>query len=308
MRAGRWIALGGLVLAGELALSRSGDLLGDEPHDVAPSPMQRSKLAAAVDDLAPLPPPAPQSFATLQRAASLPASSSLEMHLPPLPAGGLDDPEAAVRDVLAQMSDGEVRAAITQLTRLRPSDLEGIRDVRDYAQRLAGIAMNGVLRSQAPESTPVSSVLFSPSLTELGAPAEMSARFEGGPDDRIYAVFPTEGYTSDQVLVKWFRDGEPEPLSFQLLGGPPRLLVFGRYPVRPGDPLNHVWLSRSERWEPGTYVVEFYDPAEPLAKLASGRFTISNGSAPPAPAPQTPDGGPDSGRAAAPSLPGVSSS
>jgi hypothetical protein len=41
-----------------------------------------------------------------------------------------------------------------------------------------------------------------------------------------------------------------------------------------------VWLSRKKDWEPGKYVVEFYDPAEPLAKLAEGRFTVAAESAP----------------------------
>jgi len=145
-----------------------------------------------------------------------------------------------------------------------------VRDLRSYARKLSAIAMDGVLAPATPASEDIPTVLFADHVDAEGFPDEVWQNFGTGGEGRIYALFPSEGYTRDQVLVKWFREGDPE------------LLLFARYPVDPGAPLSHVWMQRQAGWAEGPYVVEFYDPSESLQKIASGRYVIDDSS----PAPQ----------------------
>jgi hypothetical protein len=280
MKRGRTLAISGVVVVWAVGLSVSRSLLSVESPATPANPEPIAEVRArATPELPPLPPSAPLAApvtppSDASASVSPVVKRALETLLPQGPIEDADDLERAIGDIVDKMSDAELRTAIAELTDLAPSDLDQIRDLRDYAQRLAGIAASGVFTKPV-QSAPVPNVLFSQSVDELGAPTEMAGRFEGTPNDRIYALFPTESYTSDKVLVKWYREGNPRPMILELLAGPPRLLTFGRYPIRPGDALSHVWLSRTGRWEVGSYAVEFYDPAEPLVKLAEGRFEIS---------------------------------
>lgn len=172
------------------------------------------------------------------------------------------DPGHAVSQMIDGMSDAERLTAITSFTNLRSEDLDDVRDVRSYARRLAAIAMDGVLLDRQPPAGTTPAVLFADQVDELGFPTDVGQSFGTGEQSRIYALFPSEDYANDQVLVKWFREGDPE------------LLLFARYPIEPGAPLSHVWMQREAGWEEGPYVVEFYDPSEPLERIAAGRYVV----------------------------------
>jgi len=188
---------------------------------------------------------------------------------PLLRSGG--DTRVAVENMIDGMSDAELITAITSYTNLRSEDLADVRDLRSYARRLSAIAMDGVLAPAQPASTDTAAVLFADHVDPEGFPDEVWQNFGTDGERPIYALFPSADYTKDQVLVKWFREGDPE------------LLLFARYPVDPGAPLSHVWMQRQAGWTEGPYVVEFYDPSESLEKIASGRYVIDDSS----PAPQS---------------------
>ncbi len=251
---------------------RSVDLPGEAPPSkpIAPAPVSAADSAvwetqepgeparAAQVDAAP-------PIASRDMSESDSFLSGIDPRLAQAYLGSGGDPSQAVDLVLSTLDEREIISTLTTLTNTTPEDLSEIRDVRDYARRLANIAMDGVLADPTAEAdlAPVPDVMFTNSVDPDGFPAEVRASFGTDTQDRIYAVFPSEKYTRDQVLVKWFREGESN------------LMLFGRYPVRPGEPLNHVWVERDGGWRPGPYVVEFYNPSEPLTRIAAGRFEVS---------------------------------
>jgi hypothetical protein len=79
---------------------------------------------------------------------------------------------------------------------------------------------------------------------------------------RVYAVFPSEGYPLDEVVVKWYRTDNPE------------ILLLGRYPIVRGDAQSFVWLERRHGWPAGAYGVEFYTSDDRLEKFASGQYVV----------------------------------
>ncbi len=214
----------------------------------------------------------------LEREAAPPLETRIRAHVEQLAQQLVEEraePALVAQTLLDEMSDDELRFALHELTNLDSRDLREIRDVREYSQRLAAIAMSGLVTAPEPESEPVAEVMFSKAVDASGAPVEVADRFDGGAGERIYAHFATDGYEGDRVLVKWFREGGLQSVYDELLGRSPRMLVFRRYAVQRGDAISYVWASRERNWAPGRYRVEFYDPSEPLHKLAAGNFVIS---------------------------------
>ena len=273
MRFGQTLALG-LSLAVVLGvLLPSGPLSEGTPHVRSRPIPAKVALKSSGDRVATAQP----ASSAPTPSASLPGADLRTALAERLVGLDLADPAVAplaVARILDGMSEAELRSAISELTNLDASDLAEIGDLRDYAWRMADIAISGVFTRPVPETATVPEAVFSNSVDAQGTPGEHADRFKGAPSERIYAVFPTEDFDGDRVLVKWFREGEPSSVLEELLG-PPRTLVFGRYAINPGDAQSYVWVSREQGWDPGTYSVELYDPAEPLRKLAAGRFTIS---------------------------------
>jgi hypothetical protein len=180
------------------------------------------------------------------------------------------DPSAQVDLAIARMTDAELISSITRFTNIGRDELARVSDVPDYARRLAGVAMSGVLPEARPPApapgseSAVEPVVFARSVDAERTPDDPAAQFVLGPTDRIYAVFPSDAYTGDRVLAKWFRRGDFT------------LLLFGTFPIHRADSASHVWMERAQGWQPGAYVVELYDPSEPLQKLAAGEFDVTS--------------------------------
>ncbi len=166
-----------------------------------------------------------------------------------------------IRGLIAGMSELELIDTVSGTALFSEAELEDISDVRGFVERLVSIALSGVVAP--PEEIPPQAmqVEFSTSVESDNAPTAAREIF-GSDSDRIYAVFPTEQYGLDSVLVKWQRLDEPE------------LLVFDRYPIGAMDRDSYVWLSQPEGWNQGAYEVTIYAAEESLDPIAVGFYEV----------------------------------
>jgi hypothetical protein len=129
-----------------------------------------------------------------------------------------------------------------------------------FAARLAEVAMEDIVEP-AGEPSGAIRVLFT-TKPETRDPQVLARERFTTQEPRIYAVFPTAGYTHDTVMIKWYRTD------------PPQILLFRRYDIRPGDAYGFVWLQPKQSWEPGSYRVEVYAADEAVTRLARGRYQV----------------------------------
>ena len=171
------------------------------------------------------------------------------------------DPEQAAEFLIDQMSDDQLIDLISGVTNFTPNDVADERDPRELARRLASIAMDGVLRDPAPASEESVSVEFATQVSTDNAAEQPSSEFQAGAE-RIYAVFPNEGYRGEEVVVKWYRTDRRE------------LLMLRKHAVLPEDTRSYVWLEPDGGWPAGEYGVEFYSSTGGIEKLAEGRYSV----------------------------------
>ncbi len=168
---------------------------------------------------------------------------------------------------IAGMSELELIDTVSGTALFSESELEEIADVRGFAERLARIALSGVVTPPAEIPARAMQVEFSTSVESDNTPTAPSDAF-GSDSDRIYAVFPTDQYGLDTVLVKWQRLDQPE------------LLVFDRYPIGAVDRDSYVWLGQPEGWSEGSYEVTIYAAEESLDPIAVGSYEVEGLSSP----------------------------
>jgi hypothetical protein len=172
------------------------------------------------------------------------------------------DPLKTANAVIDSMSDRELRSLVSSATNLSESELDALRDVRGYARRLSELAIDGMFREPEPAGADVRDVRFSDAVDAANRPVMQRDRFSPG-DVRIYAVFPTDGYSLGDVVVKWYR------------ADPPEMLLFGRYPIRRDERQGHVWVEQPRGWSEGEYRVDFYSGDSALVRLASGTYSVT---------------------------------
>ncbi len=223
------------------------------------------------------PPPVPVPTAPTSPTVAAAGSSVAEEALDRVLANtGLSDPRAALERygfnwrgevepavdfVIDQMSDDELMSVISSLTNLTESEVSSVRDLREFASRLSSVAFDGVFSEPEPSAPEVGAVTFSTRVTPENAAEQASENFEVG-DDRIYAVFPSEGYRHDKVLAKWYRRDRPA------------LLMLETHAIDPDDNLSYVWFKPDAGWEPGEYGVEFYTTDDDVEQIATGYYTV----------------------------------
>jgi hypothetical protein len=195
-------------------------------------------------------------LATLRLATKV---DSLESLLAELQGGELDY-RGLVRSAVANLGERQLETIVASTAQLSPEDLEEVSDLPAFATRLAEVAMEDVVEPSAP-ATGAQRVMFT-TAPETREP-EIVARSSFTSDQRrIYAVFPTAEYERDAVMMKWYRSD------------PPQILLFERYPIRPGEAYGYVWLQPKEGWEPGHYQVDIFAADEAVTRLARGHYTV----------------------------------
>lgn len=184
---------------------------------------------------------------------------SLEALLEELQGSELDH-QQLVRNAIANLGERELRSIVASAAGLNAEELEAIEDMPAFAARLAEVAMEDIVEP-AGEPRDASRVLFT-ATPETRDPLALARNRFTAQDPRIYAVFPTASYQQGAVMIKWYRND------------PPQILLFRRYPIRPGDAYGYVWLQPKQGWEPGSYRVDVYAADEVVTLLARGRYNV----------------------------------
>jgi hypothetical protein len=154
------------------------------------------------------------------------------------------------------MSDRDLESVLASMIHLSREEIEEVGDLRTFANRLADIAMEDTLMP-TDAAAGGEHVVFTTGPERDGT----RSQFDAG-ETRIYAVFPTDYFDQEKVMVKWYRRDHPE------------ILLLQRYPVVAGDQYGHVWLEPNRGWEQGQYKVDIYSGDESMGLLASGNYSV----------------------------------
>ena len=167
-----------------------------------------------------------------------------------------DDVSQAVDASISRMSDRDLESVLASTIHLSREEIEDVRDLRAFAKRLAEIAMEDTL-------LPTDLAAGADRVVFTTSPRfdDTRSHFDAG-EERIYAVFPTDYFDQEQVMVKWYRRDHPE------------ILLLQRYPIVVGDEYGHVWLEPNRGWEQGQYKVDVYSGDETMALVASGNYSV----------------------------------
>jgi hypothetical protein len=184
---------------------------------------------------------------------------SLESLLEELQGGELDH-RGLVRSAVTTLGERQLESIVTSAAHLSREDLEEVSDLPAFATRLAEVALEDIVEPSAP-ATDARRVLFT-TAPETREPEAVARSYFEPYQRRIYAVFPTAEYERDAVMMKWYRSN------------PPQILLFERYPIRPGEAYGYVWLQPKEGWEPGQYQVDIFAADEAVTRLARGHYTV----------------------------------
>jgi hypothetical protein len=193
---------------------------------------------------------------TLRLAAKV---DSLEALLEELQEGELDHRQL-VRSAIANFGEQELRSIVASAASLSTEEIEAVDDLPAFAARLAEVAMEDIVEP-GEEPSGASRVILT-SAPETRDPLALARSRFSPRDSRIFAVFPTASYEQNAVMIKWYRSD------------PPRILLFKRYRIRPGEAYGYVWLWPKEGWEPGRYHVDVYAADEAVTRLARGHYSV----------------------------------
>lgn len=193
-------------------------------------------------------------LANLQLAARI---RSLESMLGEVSKG---DRSQVVGRILSTLSDQDLQAILASAVHLSPDEIDDVRDLRGFSERLAEIAMEDTLQP-GNDIGGAEHVVFTNS-PETGN-LDSVARDQFDPaEPRIYAVFATEDFEGDTVMIKWYRRDQP------------KILLFQRYMIAPRQRHGYVWFRPDGDWERGQYEVAVYSGDEAMTPLASGHYTV----------------------------------
>lgn len=170
------------------------------------------------------------------------------------------DPTVAIANIVNQMSDRELIAAVSSISDFAGRDIKKAPDMRRYATRLSEIALGGITGEPSIGPGEIE-IEFSTSLEQGNSAPDAQSRF-GTEDGKIYAVFPNEDVPSGPVLVKWSRTDQPE------------LLLFEQYSINRQRERSYVWFKPQEGFPPGEYQVDFYGSGGELDHLGAGTYSV----------------------------------
>ena len=80
---------------------------------------------------------------------------------------------------------------------------------------------------------------------------------------KVYAHFDLPDYPYQSVLIKWYRQGVPEPIE------------LGYFDINPNSGENYAWIEPKSSWGEGKYFVEIYSASESPELLSAGTYTVN---------------------------------
>lgn len=130
-----------------------------------------------------------------------------------------------------------------------------------YFERIIEITEGSVYQSEyLMDADKYGKVVFDKSET---VPQDSTSVFEAE-NRRLYAHFDLPNYPYDQVLVKWYREGETRPTELNYF----KINQFGNE--------NYTWVEPRSDWQSGRYFVEVFSASETPELLSAGSYMIEN--------------------------------
>ena len=150
-----------------------------------------------------------------------------------------------------------VLPSIERYTAIPVEVLQGMPDQRAFVNRLAEVAMDGIV--DEPEEEP--RVMLGPVEFSRNAGYAPPQQVFATTDLVVFAEFDSYGFYRSEVLVKWYRvdDG--------------KVALFRQMPIG-SNQRNYVWINEQDGIEPGNYRVEIYEVSQEMPLLSYGSYRV----------------------------------
>ncbi len=168
-----------------------------------------------------------------------------------------------VEGLIDQLDPWQLEYVILSATGMSSDELSEIGDLHSYASQLATVTMDGVVTETSSSLNTPSTIEFTRNIISFYQGESGETAFDSSAG-RIYAVFPTDSYDGDSVLMKWYRTDMPSRVHVKM------------QPLLQGAPYNYVW-AEVEEWPEALYKVEIYSSGESLEQLAAGEYEVVSG-------------------------------
>ena len=154
-------------------------------------------------------------------------------------------------------SNDLLRLLIAQTTPFSEEEVDQIKDPVAFMHKVNGILTGNVYESEYLQNPRA----YQPMDFVGGDLSTMAFRHDNG---RVFARLHMQGYTGDEVLVKWYN-----PQTGQVL-------AFDKYQIVPENSMHPLWLEHKQPWQSGQYNVEVYSADESLRLLSAAVYQVSD--------------------------------
>ena len=170
----------------------------------------------------------------------------------------IDERKAREQEFLSHINQLPVDKIIGKMKDLElvtTEQLSKIEHKRPYINRLAEVAMNGIMTPEIPEVAIHGKIHFKSGLEDSRANT-----FETT-NKAIYAFFDTSAYQDENIFVKWYESKQG------------RMALFKQFPIAQEN-TNYIWIHNSGGFTKGQYQVEVYRINESFDLLSKGNFEV----------------------------------
>lgn len=150
-----------------------------------------------------------------------------------------------------------IAPSIERYTQIPSEVLQSMPDQRAFVNRLAEVAMDGIVSESDFQPEPVFGPVSFSRNAGYAAPQDVFTTT----DLVVFAEFDSYSFARSEVLVKWYREGDG------------KVVLFKQMPIRSND-RNYVWINNADGIEPGKYKVEVYEISQEMPLLSTGRYRV----------------------------------